>query len=1048
MNEPTSTEDDELESLVGQVADEYTDRVNRGENVEIEDYAQRYPRIAQVLRQMLPSLGLVGKLSSLPKEAECGRGFGVAVPEYLGEYHILREIGRGGMGVVYEAEQNSLDRHVALKVLPFQGLMDPLYLKRFQRESQAAARLHHTNIVPVFGVGEQEGTHFYVMQFIAGIGLDQLVKELRRLRQSSDEPGSAKNGVSCSERTDESDVLATLSSQSFAQYCRSVARIGVQVGEALAYAHSQGILHRDIKPSNLLLDSAGTVWVTDFGLAKADSSADLTHTGDLVGTLRYVAPERLAGQSDARSDVFSLGLTLYELLTFRPAYDEKTQGRLVQQVTAAEPPSPRRLDRRIPSDLNTIIQKAIAKEPKGRYATGSELSRDLQRFLEDRPIEARRTSRLELIWRWCRRNPALAGLTSAFFAALLIGLGAVLWQWRLTEKQRQQAEANFQKARDAVDECFTTVTTNPVLQEPGMEAARQVLFQAALKYYQDFLNQRADDAGTQADLARAYYRLGYITDRIGSKSEARTAYEQACALFEKLADSEPTNDRFRVELAQCYQCLGELQGLTGHTDQAEAELLKALTVREELAAAHPNVADYQNDLAGTHQSLGTIYRTTSCPSKAEDSYRRALTIRGQVVSGFPAQSDYRKALARDYSELSRLYGASSRPIEAGAALRKAITTLEELTRDYPDVSDYQDSLASNYNALGSFLLNSGGDFTQIEPAYQKGLTIREVLVRDHPKVHEYQSELARLHNNLGLWHYIAGHDDKAADHYGKALGLREKLAREHPQVPANKRAVATTHHDLGLLFRRAGRWADAERSFRQALAIQEPLLGRNREISDFAIELATTAINLGLLARGQGNSQASVEWYVRAVQTLNDVLKTEPQQTDARSLLAQAYASRARSLTNLGRHAEALADWDHSLECVKKDAVPGTRLGRAATLAHLGSYKEAVALAEQITADNNLEKLYLGESQRARVFAAAASAAAVDSQLDSSERLRLSEKFAARALELLELAYGVHEFAARPELASLQIDRDFEILRSRPGFLRLLEKIEAMLNKT
>src|SRR5262249_32283666 len=149
------------------------------------------------------------------------------------------------------------------------------------------------------------------------------------------------------------------------------------------------------------------------------------------------------------------------------------------------------------------------------------------RFLEDRPIEARRTSRLELIWRWCRRNPAMASLTAGFFAALLIGLGPVLWQWRLTERQRQQAEANFQKARDAVDECFTTVTTNPVLQEPGMEAARQVLFQTALKYYQDFLNQRADDAGTQADLARAYYRLGYITERIGSKSEARTAYEQA-----------------------------------------------------------------------------------------------------------------------------------------------------------------------------------------------------------------------------------------------------------------------------------------------------------------------------------------------------------------------------------------------------------------------------------------------------------------------------------------------------------------------------------------
>src|SRR5262249_9706356 len=155
--------------------------------------------------------------------------------------------------------------------------------------------------------------------------------------------------------------------------------------DALNYAHSQGILHRDIKPSNLLLDAAGTVWVTDFGLAKSQTAEDLTNTGDLVGTLRYVAPERLTGQSDARSDVFSLGLTLYELLTLRPAYDEKSQGGLVQQVTAAEPPSPRKLDRRIPADLNTIIQKAIAKEPERRYQTAAELAGDLARFLDDRP---------------------------------------------------------------------------------------------------------------------------------------------------------------------------------------------------------------------------------------------------------------------------------------------------------------------------------------------------------------------------------------------------------------------------------------------------------------------------------------------------------------------------------------------------------------------------------------------------------------------------------------------------------------------------------------
>ena len=229
------------------------------------------------------------------------------------------------------------------------------------------------------------------------------------------------------------------------------------------------------------------------------------------------APERLAGRSDARSDVFSLGLTLYELLTLRPAYDADTQSSLLHQVTAAEPPAPRKIEGRIPRDLNTIVEKAIARDPDRRYATAAQLAGDLQRFLEDRPIGARRTSLIDHTWRWCRRNPAIAGLGTGAMAFLLIGSVAILWQWRLTDRQRQIAEANFKKARDAVDDCFATVTQDPTFQEPGMEAARQVLMKAALKYYRDFSNQRAQDSGIRADLGRAYYRLGYITERITSR---------------------------------------------------------------------------------------------------------------------------------------------------------------------------------------------------------------------------------------------------------------------------------------------------------------------------------------------------------------------------------------------------------------------------------------------------------------------------------------------------------------------------------------------------
>ena len=387
--------------------------------------------------------------------------------ERLGDFRVLRVVGRGGMGVVYEAEQVSLGRRVALKVMAGHRLNDPSQLARFAREAKAAARLHHTNIVPVFGVGEAEGIHYYVMQFIHGQGLDAVLSELKRLEAVQEPPaetrearrgeasatdvawsliagtysgvgGTTANDPSCSsgvtreasanDSLDFAVVPATsslvLSGQS--AYTRSVARIGLQAAEGLAYAHEQGILHRDIKPSNLLLDAHGIVWITDFGLAKATTDEKLTHTGDIIGTVRYMAPERFHGRCDARSDIYALGLTLYELLAKRPAFDESDRGKLIRQVTDIEPPPLRQLDRKLPRDLATIVHKAIEREPADRYRTAEDLAEDLRRFLEDRPIAARPFTAAEQLWRWCKRNPWLAGSVGVAAAALMAVLVVTL----------------------------------------------------------------------------------------------------------------------------------------------------------------------------------------------------------------------------------------------------------------------------------------------------------------------------------------------------------------------------------------------------------------------------------------------------------------------------------------------------------------------------------------------------------------------------------------------------------------------------------------------
>src|SRR6266542_4037757 len=312
------------------LAEEFAQRCRLGERPSLSEYTQNYPHLADEIRDVFPALQILEELK--PGPAELSAPFANlaqadARPCLLGEYRLLREIGRGGMGVVYEAVQESLGRHVALKVLPGGALGGPSHLERFKREARAAGRLHHTNIVPVFGTGECDGVHFYAMQFIPGQGLDRVLHDLRQLRQRHLN-GSAAWGL-CPSVTDRASnnpspqpplrfgegaggrgcqTVSGLTGVSEGTYYRSVARVGLQVAEALAYAHRQGVLHRDIKPSNLLLDPQGTTWVTDFGLAKADDAEGLTDTGDFVGTLRYMAPERFGGVSLPQGDVYSLGL--------------------------------------------------------------------------------------------------------------------------------------------------------------------------------------------------------------------------------------------------------------------------------------------------------------------------------------------------------------------------------------------------------------------------------------------------------------------------------------------------------------------------------------------------------------------------------------------------------------------------------------------------------------------------------------------------------------------------------------------------------------------
>jgi eukaryotic-like serine/threonine-protein kinase len=578
-------------ALVVELAEEFLDRCRKGERPSFQEYIDRHPELAAEIKEVFPAMAMMENIavaeSSLAGDeaGKTAKQTEIALKQ-LGDYRLIRVIGHGGMGVVYEAEQVSLGRHVALKVLLNQALADAKHKRRFQREAKAAAKLHHTNIVPVFGVGEHDGLPYYVMQFIQGRSLDVVLEELKRMRPGVASTGVASTGVastptglpseneirvarhevsaakvarslmsgtfrqttendddpakwearsapvatvdgptvdgpppdqasaegtavtsSLSESLTASSSSVTLPGSSGAarqqsakeqSYWQSVAHIGRQVADALEYAHKQGVLHRDIKPSNLLLDLRGTVWVTDFGLAKvADPEAEnITHPGDILGTLRYMPPEAFDGKSDVRGDVYSLGLTMYELLALRPAFDEKQRNQLIKLMASGEAAPLERLRPEIPRDLITIVQKSIEREPSRRYATAQDLASDLQRFLDDEPIQARRQTQLERYVRWARHNPGIALLSGVLAATLILATIASLLAANYFNRLRldaAQAAKNEGEARQrAGDEARSA-------RKAEQEARDRAIAEAAATALAQQEKQRADDNAKKAE---------------------------------------------------------------------------------------------------------------------------------------------------------------------------------------------------------------------------------------------------------------------------------------------------------------------------------------------------------------------------------------------------------------------------------------------------------------------------------------------------------------------------------------------------------------------
>lgn len=499
-----------------QISREYLAELEAGHAPDRHSYLARYPELAEILSECLDGIDLAQSLR--PVSPPAATEFSGSP---LGDFQIVREIGRGGMGLVYEAMQLSLGRRVALKVLPFAAALDSRQLQRFKNEAHAAAQLHHTNIVPVYAVGCERGVHFYAMQLIEGRSLATVIQELRNVSDGGLIP--SPNSTADYETSPTVAVSAgrtSLRSRRETESFRTAARLTAQVADALDYAHEAGVVHRDIKPANLLLDAKGAIWITDFGLAQVVADPGVTQTGDLVGTLRYMSPEQAAGRRipvDHRADVYSLGATLYEFLTLQPIFTGDDRASLLHQILNEDPRPLRQWDLAIPVELETIVLKATAKSAGDRYATAADMAADLRRYLDERPILARRPTVSDRFRKWMRRHPSFVVATVVLLACGLIGLtifsALVAHEQSLTraayqrENQRAiEAEARFQLARRAADEMIR-LAEDELSDNPFQESLRKRLLETALGYYQEFISQREEDPGAQAE-------LGVTRDRV------------------------------------------------------------------------------------------------------------------------------------------------------------------------------------------------------------------------------------------------------------------------------------------------------------------------------------------------------------------------------------------------------------------------------------------------------------------------------------------------------------------------------------------------------
>lgn len=877
----------------------------------------------------------------------------------LGHYRVLAELGRGGMGIVYKAFDTELQRTVAIKVL-LPDRADANSRERFVREAQAAARLNHDNIVPVYSVSNPEGgLPYFAMEYVDGQSLKERIEKDQQLNS------------------------------------REAVRICMQVAHALAAAHQASLAHRDVKPGNVLLDAvSGRAKITDFGLVRpTDATKGITQEGTIPGTPEYMSPEQIRDPNriDARSDIYSLGVTLYESLTGEVPF-RGVPHMVLQQVLNDEPRPSRRLNDAIPRDVETICLKAMAKNASGRYQTAKQMADDLRRWLDGEPIHARPVGSLERVYRWAKRNPRIAAPTAALLLSLvfaasgaMVGMVVINHHRHVAEQGRRDAEAaraeeaiqrqTAQQAQRLAEESAELARNQSALALETLESVifdiqdgldnvagagpmRRSLLRTVLERLHRVSNQYLTRAAVERNTVVSLGKLGDLylqfgigktgapglaaderrehemtddaqslhPDELNSVASAVVLYKRALEIADELASTDLTNTEAQLDLSICYRRLGDVSLRLQQIESARANYQNAMLIRERLAATKPSSAEALQSLAVAYDRMGDVMLWMDQSPGAIAYYQKALEARQTLATADPSSTSAQHDLSVSHVKLGDLNLRVQQIQTALGHYQEASNILRKLAAASPDDRSVRRDLSAVYGSLGIGCLQA----RQVQEAAEyceEAWNITQQLASDDPTDLQAQRDLSISYEHMGIVSRVAGDLDKALECYKQSWEICRKLSALDPTDVRAQRDLAMSSVQIGEVCLQAGQIQDGLGYYQMSLEIRLNLAAADPNNTRKQVALSQSYEDAGDACFRVGRTREGLDYYEKWLETVQDTANAHPADADKQRHLWLSHVKLGEIISKIGRTHEAQGYYTKALRIAREqaDAKPDDR---------------------------------------------------------------------------------------------------------------------------